>query len=385
MILDSGIRGTPTCPADIARSEVAAAAGTTLDALAELDRGEAVEAMAEGVESVVSDLVARGQIAGCLCIGGAGVVIAVRAFDKLEAGFPRLIVTPLASGSRPFEMLLGTGDVTVMHSVADIMGINRITSSVLTTAAGMIAGAVHARARNGNVESNRPAIAASMNGNTTPALTEAAGRVAAAGYELIAFHANGVGGRAMESLIESGAVSGVLDYTTTELGSHEYDGLMDAGPDRMEAAGNLGIPQALIPGSLDLITVGPYEAAAARFPDRRLYRHNPALTLVRLDRDEMARLGEVFAAKASASRGPVSVWIPMRGFSMVDHEGGPFWDPAANEAFVAALEARVDPRVRVNKLDAHVNESNFVKAVLDGLLQDLESTQRSSAEVLTHE
>lgn len=375
VILDSGIRGTPTIAASIPREDVASASGSSLDALRQLDRGEAIARMAVGVESIAVRLVNEGAIAGCLCVGGAGVVLAARAFDAVGLGVPKLMVTPLASGERQFDMFVGTGDVAVLHSVADIMGMNRITREVLGEAAAMIAGAVNADGRMEPAEALQSTpIAASMNGNTTPALSRALHTLAADGFELITFHANGVGGRAMEDLIEDGMFAGVLDYTTTELGAEEVGGLMNAGEKRMETAGRLGIPQVLVPGCLDMITVGSYEQAVQDYPGRTLYRHNPALTLVRLNDEEMAGLGARFADRANRAIGPVSVWIPTEGFSMIDVEGGPFWDPAADDAFVSALSDALRPSVDVHVVEAHINDDAFVDQVVAALLAELSRT-----------
>jgi uncharacterized protein (UPF0261 family) len=162
----------------------------------------------------------------------------------------------------------------------------------------------------------------------------------------------------------------VLDFTTTELASTEVGGLMDAGPERMEVAGKVGVPQVLVPGCLDLITVGPFEEAAARFPGRKLYRHNPQFTLVRLVPEEMERLGRVFARKASAAVGPTAICIPLRGYSIPDVEGGAFWYPEADAAFVSALVADLTPRVHVELVDAHINDPAFVEKSV-ALLLDL--------------
>src|ERR1700730_1795261 len=232
---------------------------------------------------------------GAVCIGGAGVSLAVPAFQALELGFPKLIVTPLASGRRTFDAFVDTKDVAIMHSVADIMGINPVTRPVLEQAAAYAAGAATARfAAAGRELGPDPAqtlVAATMNGNTTAALMHAKQRFVRADVELVTFHANGTGGRAMEELAERRLFSGVLDYTTTELAGEVVGGLMSAGPQRMEAVGRLGVPPAREPGGLDLITTGPYEETVRDWPGRPLYRHNPAFTLVRLNADEMAELG----------------------------------------------------------------------------------------------
>jgi uncharacterized protein (UPF0261 family) len=374
LVLDSGILGEPGwLGADFPREAVAAAAGTTLKQLAELPRGDAVAFMAGGVKEIALALAAEGRIEGALCIGGAGVSLAVPAFEALGHGFPKLLVTPLASGQRRFAAFVGTADTAVMHSVADIMGINDVTEPVFVEAAGFVAGAVHARRRL-TQRDGRPhgyLVAASMNGNTTPALMYAKQELAARGVELVTFHANGTGGRAMEQLAERHLFRAVLDYTTTELAGEVVGGLMSAGPTRMEVAGRLGIPQVLVPGCLDLITTGRYEETETSWPERLLYRHNPEFTLVRLTRDEMSMLGRIFAEKANRAVGPVRICVPLNGFSVPNHADGPFWDPDADLAFLTALEQSVSPQITVDALEAHINDVLFVDHVVDVLTQFL--------------
>jgi uncharacterized protein (UPF0261 family) len=323
-------------------------------------------------------------------VGGAGAHLAGAAFQALDIGFPKLVLTPLASGMRQFEPYTGLRDVAVMHSVADVAGVNELIDKVYRQAAGYIVGAARAMEEldpDASISSDRPLIAASMNGNTTPAVNSARTALEAAGYDVVAFHANGAGGRAMEDLVSAHNFDAVLDYTTTELGFHVVGGLMDPGPTRMEAAGRVGIPQVLVPGCVDFITAGRYEETERAFPDRRLYRHNPELTLVRLTAAEMRRMGEVFALKASAAEGPVAVCIPTQGFSVPDSEGGAFWDVEADFEFTSALQANVSSRVQVQLVDAHVNDESFVDVVVGTLLSMLDrpaaatATKRSNDDV----
>jgi uncharacterized protein (UPF0261 family) len=356
----------------IAREQVAAAAKSAIEEIAALPRGEAVERMQGGVREVVHAVVARGLVDGAICIGGAGAHLAGPAFQSLPIGFPKLIVSPLASGRRQFEPYVGLRDVAVMHSVADIAGINDITAEVFSSAAGYIVGAARFRASRRAATAQgataKPTIAISMNGNTTRAMDRGRARLQAAGYAAVTFHANGVGGRALEDFATTGKVAGVLDYTTTELGAQVLGGLMDAGPTRMETAGRLGIPQVLVPGCCDFITTGTWTQAEAEFPGRLLFRHNPELTLVRLSAQEMASLGALFARKANLATGSTAVLFPQRGLSVNDADGGLFWDPVADRSFLDELRSNLRPDIPLEVIDAHVNDARFADAAVEVLL-----------------
>jgi uncharacterized protein (UPF0261 family) len=352
----------------ISRSAVARAAGTTIEQIAALSRGDAVSAMRLGVQKLTQELVDRDEISGAVCIGGAGAHLAGPAFQGLRLGFPKLVVSPLASGTRTFEPYVGLRDVAVLHSVADIAGVNAVTSRIYREAAGYIAGAARAFRRGVPPATDVATVAVSMNGNTTPAVTRAKEQLWLAGFSCVAFHANGVGGRALEDFVASGEVVGVLDYTTTELSARVLGGLMDPGPARMETAGKLGIPQVLVPGCVDFITSGRWDETAREFPGRRLFRHNPELTLVRLNKQEMQRLGELFAHKANLATGPTAVCVPTRGFSVPDVEGGDFWDPEADTAFIDALVRTAHKRIRIDLFDGHINDGDFADAAVNRLL-----------------
>jgi uncharacterized protein (UPF0261 family) len=365
----------------LTRDEVAQAGGHTIAEVAAMERGDAASAMRVGVRELTTRLAADGRIDGAICLGGAGAHMAQWAFQLLPLGFPKLVVSPLASGDRKFEPYVGLRDVAVLHSVADIAGVNAVTERIYRQAAGYIAGAARATL-NGGAHTNTPAwtIAVSMNGNTTPAITRARERLEARGLEVVAFHANGVGGRALEDFVSAGTAVGVLDYTTTELSARLVGGLMDPGPMRMEAAGRLGVPQVLVPGCVDFITSGRWEETEREFPGRVLFAHNPELTLVRLTRDEMAEMGSVFASKANSACGPTAIYIPTRGFSVPDCEGGFFWDPDADQAFIDALQAEIGAQVSVELVDAHINDLEFADATvekLDELISQTTSAEQS--------
>lgn len=362
----------------IDQEEVAAAAGSSCAAISDLPRGEAVSALRSGVSRLLHQLRDAGAIDGAVCMGGAGTHIAGPGLQELPLGFPKLVVSPLASGSRTFDTYVGIRDVTVMHSVADIIGVNTVTTPIYRSAAGYIYGAAlaHASAPPPAAHSDGViTVAVSMNGNTTPALMRARAHLESRGMQFVAFHANGTGGRALEDAVGSGKVNAVLDYTTTELGGHLVGGLMDPGADRMESAGQAGLAQVLVPGCIDFITCGPMAAAQAEFPGRTYFGHNPELTLVRLSRDEMTELGRVFAHKANKATGPTEIIVPMGGFSVPDSPGKPFWDPDADAAFVTALRGDLSDHIRLTVLDSHINDDAFIDHVLQALMDLLEHQQ----------
>lgn len=355
----------------IAQAEIARACDTTSEAIAALPRGEAVAAVRVGVANVTKALQADGAIDAAIVLGGAGAHIAGPVFTELPVGFPRLVVSPLASGSRTFDPLVGTRDVAVLHSIADIVGDNELTSVVYREAAGYIVGAAQAM-RGWQRPTGKPVVAVSMNGNTTKPLMIAKELIEGAGYSFVAFHANGVGGKGLEELVASGSASAVLDYTTTELANHLLGGMMDSGTERMETAGRMGVPQVLVPGCVDFITTGRMDEAERVFPNRAYFAHNPELTLVRLRASEMAEVGQMFAKKANASTVPVSVCVPMGGFSVNDKPGGVFWDEAANAAFLTELTAGLDERHTLIVSERHIHDSEFVDIVVNQLLLRIE-------------
>jgi uncharacterized protein (UPF0261 family) len=281
----------------------------------------------------------------------------------LPVGVPKLLVSTMASGdTRPY---VGETDVTMTYSVVDISGVNQISARILANAAGAIAGMVNARMP--PLPAARPLVGATMFGVTTPCVTRARERLEELGYEVLVFHATGTGGRALEALIAGGFVTAVLDVTTTELADELVGGVLSAGPDRLAAAGRAGIPQVVSLGALDMVNFGPLESVPERFRDRNLYVHNPTVTLMRTTPDECAELGRRVARALNAATGPAALFVPLRGVSAIAVAGGPFHDPAADEALVAALRETLDPRVEVHWLELDVNDERFALAMADRL------------------
>lgn len=367
LLVDAGVLGEPHAAADISRSEVANAAGADLaDLVARNDRGAAVETMARGVTSVIRQLFEDGRLHGMMAMGGSGgTALVTPAMQALPIGVPKLMVSTVASGD--VGGYVGAVDMTMMFSVVDVAGINRVSSQILGNAAAAMAGMAREYAGYTPPASARRLVAASMFGVTTPCVTAARERLEELGYEVLVFHAVGSGGRSIEALASGGFLDGVLDVTTTELADELVGGVFSAGPNRLEAAGERGVPQVVSLGALDMVNFGPIESVPERFKGRKLYRHNPSVTLMRTTLEECVELGHRIARKLSAARGPVALYIPLRGVSAIDTEGGAFFDPAADRALIDTLTAEIAPRVEVCEEDMDINDPRFARAMADHL------------------
>ncbi|HEY8465612.1 MAG TPA: Tm-1-like ATP-binding domain-containing protein [Solirubrobacterales bacterium] len=362
LLADVGTREPPSVEPDITREEVGAATGADPAALAEAgDRGAAVTAMAEAAAAFTKRLHDEGRIDGVLAAGGSGnTAIATRAMQSLPVGVPKLMVSTMAAGD--VREYVGARDITMMPSVTDVAGINQISARVLANAAGAMAGMVNAKPV--ELTEERPLIGVSMFGVTTPCVTVAREELEKRGYEPVVFHATGVGGQSLESLMESGFLKAALDITTTELCDDLVGGVLSAGPDRLEMAGKLGIPQVVSLGALDMVNFGPRETVPERFEGRNLYVHNPVVTLMRTTKEECAELGRRIARKLSAAKGPTALFVPLKGVSMIDAEGQPFWDPEADAALFEELRKGVGDNVELIELDMHVNDPEFARAMV---------------------
>jgi uncharacterized protein (UPF0261 family) len=365
VVIDSGILGAAEgCRADVTREEVALAGGHELAAVRDAgSRGAAVQLMLDGVRAVVLRLHAEGRIHGVLCLGGAeGALLGAAAMHALPVGVPKLIVSPSASGRRPFGPFVGEGDVTVMHSVVDILGVNEISRAIFDNAAAAVAGMARDAGRPVGRLGER-CVGITMLGQTTPGVMRVRDALVRAGHEPVIFHANGVGGPAMEHLVEAGAIGGVIDYTLSELANSLMDGIHATGPDRLRVAGRHGVPQVVVPGCVDFFNQGPRETLPERYRERKSYFHNPVATLVRLSAGEEATLGAMVAERLNEARGPVHVVAPTRGFSLADAEGGDLWDPEADRAFLDALRDSLRADIMYESIDAHVDDAEFAEAV----------------------
>jgi uncharacterized protein (UPF0261 family) len=368
LVIDVGVLGPPAIPPDITREEVARAAGADFAALcAKRDRGEAVGVMSRGAARLLPRLHAEGRFDGVLAMGGSGgTSVACAAMRVLPLGVPKVMVSTVASGD--VSGYVGVSDIVMIPSIVDVAGINRVSREVYARAAGAICGMVEIEIPRGQ---DKPLIAASMFGNTTPAVEHARTILERAGYEVLVFHATGAGGRTMESLIEAGLIAGVLDMTTTEWADELAGGVFTAGPTRLEAAARRGVPAIVVPGCLDMVNFGAPSTVPPRFKDRKFYPHNPNVTLMRTDVEENRRLGEIFADKLNASAGPVTVLVPLKGVSMIGSPGGAFWWPEADAAFAVALKSGLRPDIPVIEMDCNINDPAFAERCAQCLLERL--------------
>ena len=382
LVVDAGSLGPPTFPPDVPREQVFQAAGTTFNEIrAHADRGEAVAAAARGAAIVLQSLASRGRVQGVLGLGGsAGTVIGTAAMRALPFGLPKVMVSTLASGqTRPY---VAGSDILMMYPVADLAGLNRITRASLTNAALALAGMVNPRSTPPPSPADRPLVAATMFGVTTPCVDHARRILESNGLEIVVFHTTGVGGQSMEGLVRDGQLAGLLDLTTTELADELVGGILSAGPHRLEAAINARIPQVVSLGALDMVNFGPRETVPDRFANRLFYNHNPSVTLMRTTPEENAALGQGIARVLAQATAPLVLMIPLKGLSALDAPNAPFYNPTANRALFSALNQALanHPFVRLQSRDEHINDPSFAQAAAENLL----ALMGTSSHPLTH-
>ena len=386
IVIDSGILGEPGCRADITRDRVARAAGSTLDAIAAAgSRGAAVDLMQRGLQRVVLQLSEQSLIDGALCLGGAeGALMGAAAMQALPLGLPKLVVSPSASGPRACGPFFGRADILVMHSVVDILGLNPIARAVFDNAVAAVMGMVRTAGVPVAGLGSR-SVGITMLGQTTQGVMAMIDVLEDAGWEPVIFHANGVGGPAMEDLVATGALAGVVDFTLSEVANSLFAGVHATDERRLTVAGEHGVPQVVVPGCTDFFNQNALDTVPARYRSRPLYKHNPVATLVRLNEAEMNTLGRLIAHRLNAGKGPVEVLVPTQGFSGIDTAGGPFWNPQADAALTDGLEQDLDPRIRLQRLANAVNDVAFGRAVAAAFVRLAERSDRRASSELTSE
>jgi uncharacterized protein (UPF0261 family) len=376
-VIDVGILGEPLgITPDISRAEAATHGGTTIDALRNAgSRGRAVHGMREALKVLVRQLYADGKLDAITGMGGAeGAVMAAAAMMQLPVGVPKVLISPIASGKHYFDPMVGTSDIMVVHSIVDILGLNPIATTIFDNVAAALAGlTAHGHVLPPPQPGDRY-VAVTMLGNTTKAVMALKERLAAAGYEAVIFHSNGVGGPAMEELAEAGQFVGVIDYTTNETYDPMTGGIHDGGPERLARVGLLGLPQVVVPGCVDF-SVFHAGAIPEALHGRPVYDHNPEYTLVRASHEEMIALGHLFAQRLNLARGPLLIAVPTQGLSIPNYPGGVFWNPAADRAFLDTLKAEIRPDIPVLTFERHVNDPAFGVEVAELFIKLMEQNQ----------
>ncbi|WP_284639404.1 Tm-1-like ATP-binding domain-containing protein [Paenibacillus silviterrae] len=372
LVIDTGVIDEPQLKPDVGRDRVAASGGTPIEELVKRrDRGEAMTVMAAGAAAVVRELYEAGAIQGIIGMGGtAGTTVASSAMRALPIGFPKVIVSTVASGDT--SGYVGTKDILLFPAIVDVSGVNRISRAVFTRASGAVCGMVESTVASG---ADKPMIAASMFGNTTACVERARTSLETNGYEVLVFHCTGTGGRTLDSLTEGGYINGILDITTTEWADEIAGGVFAAGPERGDGAAARGIPQVIVPGCVDMVNFHARSTVPQRYADRNLYEWNPNVTLMRTTEEENAVIGRILADKANASSGPVAFLIPLQGVSILDSPGQPFWNPEADRACFDAIKRYVKPEILVYELDCNINAPEFADKAVQLLLSMLTQTK----------
>jgi len=375
--INTGVLGsTDLFKVDVEAEEVANAGGRSLSDLREnQDRGEAMKVMTAGAGIVALKLFAEGRFDGALGMGGSGgSTVVTAALRILPLGVPKICVSTVASGDT--SAYVGLKDVTLIPSVVDVAGLNRLSRIIYTRAAGAICGMVESEPDTSGLQ-DKPVIAASMFGNTTECVESCVDSLSTYGYEVLVFHATGTGGMTMESLVTDGFVDAVLDITTTEWADTICGGCFDAGKDRLSAPGRRGIPHLIVPGCVDMANFNGIDTVPQHYRDtgRNLYEWNPSVTLLRTNVEENERMGSVFAEKANQAEGPVAFLLPLQGVSILDGDGQPFCDREADAAIFNAIKTGVKKDVPVYEIDANINDLEFSNRAVE-LMIDL-ITQKS--------
>ena len=364
-VIDVGILGEPVgITPDFSKAQLAQFGGTTIEKVQNAgSRGAAVELMREFVVKKVKEMVAQNEVIGAIGLGGAeGGVMTAAALMELPIGAPKIVISPIASGKHEFAPLVGTTDMMTLHSIVDILGLNDISKTIFDNAAAAVFGMIQKGHQLAKPKPGTKAVAVTMLGNTNTAITAMQPLMKAAGYELVVFHANGVGGPAMEELAQSGQFVGIIDFTPNEMAANLVGGIHVANENRLKVAGRLGLPQVVVPGCVDFVVFHAH-TVPENLKDRPLYNHNPEFWLVRLNGDEMEKLGKKFADSLNESKGAVKVVIPTQGISMPNKKGGVFFDPASDKRFMDQLQNNLNDDIEVTTFDMHVNDAEFGKAV----------------------
>ncbi|MCI8454502.1 MAG: UPF0261 family protein, partial [Lachnospiraceae bacterium] len=369
VMVDTGISPKPEYPCQVTASEVAKAGGASLEEIKKHDRLYAFQIMGNGSAKILNNLCREGKINGAISLGGGqGTLLASMVMKALPIGFPKLIVSTIANlRTPPFE---GVRDTLVMNSLVDVSGLNHILKTELSNAAAAMAGLVlFGGTQEATEAEQKKTVGLTMFGVTTPCVDHVREILEKKGYEAIVFHANGQGGKRLEEMVREGLLGAVADITTGELMQELLGGNCSAGKDRLTAAPQMGIPQVIVPGAMDLANFMPPSSLPEKYEGRPFYMHNPNLKLLRANGEESETAGRILAEKVNASKGPVAVLLPKKGISQYDSPGGPLEDREADERLFASLKKTLRPDIRLLEYDLHINAPQFAEAVAEELIK----------------
>lgn len=366
-VVDFGVLGDPPFKPDIHNSDIARAGGGDLSLLRDLkDKAESMKVMSAGLTAIVMDLHAKGRLQGILGMGGTGgTAVATAAMRVLPVGVPKVMVSTVGGGN--VSAYVGSRDITMIPSVVDVAGINRISRLIYANAAGAISGMVKTEVASPDREPSL--VAASMFGNTTQCVDRCRGLLEQHGFEVLVFHATGSGGTTMKSLVEDGLVNAILDLTTTELADEVCGGVFSAGADRVQIGRSRNVPMVLAPGCVDMCNFWARATVPLEYQGRNFYEWNPNVTLMRTNVRENMLIGEMLATTANNAAGPVTVLIPLKGVSMLDSPGGAFWDPEADSSCFSAIKKNLRQDIQLIEIDANINDAEFADRAAEVLLR----------------
>lgn len=370
-MIDTGVFD-PVFEPDVSNAEVAGAIGEDIKEIAaQKDRANATEVLARGMEVLLPKLYKEGKFDGILSFGGTGgSSIVTQGMRALPIGVPKLMVSTVSSGNT--EPYVGTSDIVMMPSVVDVAGLNTISTNIFKNAAFAIAGMVKFESK--AILEKKPIIAATMFGLTTPCINFAKSYLEDHGYEVLIFHATGIGGRTMENLIDDGFIEGVLDITTTEWADELIGGVLAGGPNRLEAASRNKIPQVVSVGALDMVNFGPFKSIPKKHEGRNFYKHNPTVTLMRTTVEENKKIGQIIAEKLNLAEDKTALLLPLKGLSGLDAEGQAFHGPDEDTMLFDTLREEIDQsKVEMIEIDAHINDEKFALSAAKKLIELLEN------------
>lgn len=364
LVMDVGCLDEAYFNADITSRDVALAAGTSIEVVRAIgEAGPATEIMTAGAKKIARELYDSGRFHGVLSIGGGtGSGIASAVLKELPVGVPKFMLSSQKIVQAGIRKYVGTRDIVIMPSMADIAGLNRLTIDALSKAVGAITGMMEM----GKPEiPDKPLVFMTMTGLSTGCGLRVKSLLEDRGFEVGVFHTIGVGGETFEEMVRSYPVKGVIELGLNEIGNELFGGMASAGPNRLEAAGETGIPQIITPGCIDIINFLAPDSVPERYRERVICYHNPQATLPRLNAEELSQVAVTMSKKLNNATGPVRFLIPLRGFSSIDREGNNFYDPVADKAFINSLKKSLKETIALKEIDANINDIEFSEAIVN--------------------